>query len=72
MRGVLISSNLKGREVFFLQVWGGVSFTKISKEWSVITPLKFMSLQRTCDLDFLYANLIPISKSHTMHLMDYM
>ena len=64
MRGVLISSNLKGREFFFPLDLGSSVIRQKKK--------KFMSLQRTCDLDFLCANLIPISKSHTIHLMDYM
>ena len=33
--------------------------------------LEFMCLKGTCDLDFMYANLISIPKSHTMHLVYY-
>ena len=33
--------------------------------------LGFLSLQGSCNLDFLIASLIPIPKSHTIHLMYF-
>ena len=44
---MLISSNLKRGNCFFLQVWGGVLFSQILRNGGVITlVIKIGSLQR--------------------------
>ena len=40
---MLIFSNLKGGVFFSLQLWGGVSFSQILSEESVVTLLSFYS-----------------------------